>query len=134
MRRRRDSLQDEGNASVDMTSLLDIIFIMLIFFIVTTSFVKEQGFVVGKSAASKAAAKSPTIMIHVDKNGIIYMNNRAVDLALLSAQIEVFTANHPTKAIIFRPHEETNYQQVVDILDRIKPFKRLKISIGIYKP
>ena len=132
MRKHRKVSQSESD--VDMTPMLDIVFIMLIFFIVTTSFVKEQGFIVGKSAASKAAEKSPTIMIHVDKNGIIYMNNRAVDLALLSAQIEVFTANHPTKVIIFRPHEETKYQQVVNILDKLKPFKGLNVSIGIYKP
>lgn len=135
MRRRNKKLPVGKDASVDVTSLLDIIFIMLIFFIVTTSFVKESGFVLKRSADNKSTKKaSTTIMIHINKNGIVYFNNKAVDIIRLPARIEYFIANNSTKNILLRPHEETKYQQVVDVLDQIKPFKRLKISIGIYKP
>jgi len=128
-------VRDEGEAHVDMTPMLDIIFIMLIFFIVTTSFVKENGFAVKKSVDNASANnKSNNIGIHIDEHNIIYFNNTPVDIERLPARIEFFIANNPAKTIIFRPHEDTNYQKVVDVLDQIKPFKRLTISIGTYKP
>ena len=135
MRRRKKPLEPEKDASVDMTSLLDIIFIMLIFFIVTTSFVKDSGFLMKKSAAHKVSDSKPTtIVIDIDQNDIVYFNGKAVDIIRLEARIEYFIANNPTEDILFRPHEETKYQKVVDVLDKIAPFKRLKITMGIYKP
>ena len=135
MRRRKKKLSIEKDASVDVTSLLDIIFIMLIFFIVTTSFVKESGFVVTKSSENKINERtSTTIMIHIDQNGLVYFNHKVVDIIRLPARIEYYIANNPTENILLRPHEEIKYQKVVQVLDQVKPFKRLKISIGIYKP
>ncbi|WDE04142.1 biopolymer transporter ExbD [Thalassomonas viridans] len=135
MRRRKKRSQPEPEAKVDVTSLLDIIFIMLIFFIVTTSFVKESGFLVKKAGTNKATQKEATsIMIHIDQHGIVYFNNKAVDIIRLPARIEYYIANNPTEHILVRPHAETSHQKVVEVLDQISPFKRLKISIGIYKP
>ncbi|NQY65002.1 MAG: biopolymer transporter ExbD [Alteromonadaceae bacterium] len=134
MRRRKNKLLSNDDASVDMTPMLDIVFIMLIFFIVTTSFVKESGFIIDKPKSAKATTKAVNISIHIDQHNIIHFNNRPVDIELLSAQIEFFLAENATKNVLFRPHENTTYQSVVNVLDKIKPFKNLKISIGTYKP
>ncbi len=135
MRRRKQPHIVEKDAGVDMTPMLDIVFILLIFFIVTTSFVKEQGFLVKKSESSKASkAKSDNIMIHIDENNMIYFNTKPVDIERLPARVEYFLANHPTKNIIFRPHKNTNYQKVVEVLDQLQQFKKLKITMGIYNP
>ena len=136
MRRRNKRSFVDKDARVDMTPMLDIIFIMLIFFIVTTSFVKDSGFLVDKEELvdSKSKGKSSNMMIHIDENDMIFFNQRPVDIELLSAQIGSFKANHPTTKILVRPHEQTRYQKVVDVLDQIKPFKELIITIGIYKP
>ncbi|GLX79881.1 biopolymer transporter ExbD [Thalassotalea insulae] len=135
MRRRKQPHIVEKDAGVDMTPMLDIVFILLIFFIVTTSFVKESGFLVKKSESSKASkAKSDNIMIHIDENNIIYFNTKPVDIERLPARVEYFLANHPAKNIIFRPHENTNYQKVVEVLDELKQFDKLKITMGLYKP
>ena len=134
MRRRKANLLPNRDADVDMTPMLDIVFILLIFFIVTTSFVKESGFIVDKSKNQKSTSNAANMSIHIDDNDIIYFNNKPIDIELLSAQIEFFLAENATKSILLRPHEDTKYQKVVDILDKIKPFKSLKISIGTYKP
>ncbi len=135
MRRRKKGIIVEKDAGVDMTPMLDIVFILLIFFIVTTSFVKEKGFVVGKSEASKSTENtSKNIMIHIDENNMVYFNNKPVDIMRLPARVEYFTANNATEIVILRPHEETSYQKVVEVLDQLQQFKRLKITIGIYKP
>ncbi|MEW6983799.1 ExbD/TolR family protein [Colwelliaceae bacterium 6471] len=135
MRRRKQQIFEHEDAKVDVTSLLDIIFIMLIFFIVTTSFVKDKGFLVKKTEANKSVNnKSKSINIHIDRNSTVYFNNKAVDIERIPARIELFLANNQTSDVLLRPHSETNYQKVVEILDQIKPFKRLKVSIGVYKP
>lgn len=135
MRRKNKKREGVNDAHVDMTPMLDIIFILLIFFIVTTSFVKDKGFLVEKVEESQAQASSvKNITIHIDENNTIYFNNKIVDIERIPARVESFISNHPTDKILFRPHKETNYQNVVDVLDQIKPFKRLKINIGIYTP
>ncbi len=135
MRRRKRKLVEGKDAHVDMTPMLDIVFILLIFFIVTTSFVKDSGFLVGKTTSQKSSNNSATnIMIHIDENNIIYFNNKAVDIERLPARVEFFIANNPTDTILLRPHEETRYQLVVDVLDQVKPFEKIKIAIGTYKP
>ena len=135
MARRNKRIDENENAEVDMTPMLDIVFILLIFFIVTTSFVKEQGFLVEKVKATKSPASAQKSMtIHIDENDTIFFNNKMVDIERLPARIEYFTANNPTDRILFRPDKNTNYQKVVEVLDQIKPFSNLKISIGIYKP
>lgn len=135
MRKRKRALHNEEDARVDMTPMLDIIFIMLIFFIVTTSFVKENGFLVKKSEANKSSNnKSTTLSIHISENDIIYFNNKVVDIERLPARIEHFLTEHSTDRILLRPHKDTNYQRVVSVLDQIKPFKSLEISIGTYSP
>jgi len=134
MRRRKQPHIVEKDAGVDMTPMLDIVFILLIFFIVTTSFVKERGFLVKKSESSKASGKkSNNIMIHIDENSIVYFNTKPVDLERLPARVEHFLANHPSKIIILRPHKNTNYQKVVEVLDQLNQFKKLTITMGIYR-
>ena len=131
----RKRIREEEEAAIDMTPMLDIVFIMLIFFIVTTSFVKEAGFLVEKGQAQKATLnQSDNIMIHIDENNFLYFNNKAVDILRLPARVEFFLANHATSTIIFRPHENTDYQRVVEVLDQLKQFKRIKITMGIYNP
>lgn len=135
MRRRKMAKRADKDASVDMTPMLDIIFILLIFFIVTTSFVKDRGFLVKKTEESQSSDNSSKIIsVHIDEHNRIYFNNTLVDIERLPARIEYFTAKHPTEKILVRPHKNTNYQQVVDVLDQIKPFKKLQINIGIYRP
>ncbi len=134
MRKRKLNFFEDKEASVDMTPMLDIVFILLIFFIVTTSFVKEKGFLVGKDEASKqTSAPSENIMIHIDQNDIVYFNNKAVDVIRIPARVEYFTANHATENILLRPHAETNYQKVVEVLDQLQQFRRLQVTMGTYK-
>lgn len=133
--RRNKKILEENDAHVDMTPMLDIVFILLIFFIVTTSFVKENGFLVKKSTANKSQNNSSkNIAIHIDENNIIYFNNTPVDLQRIPARVEYFLAENPTSVILLRPHKNTNYQQVVSVLDKLKPFKRITVSIGLYQP
>src|SRR5690554_7058192 len=100
----RKRFQEEEEAAIDMTPMLDIVFIMLIFFIVTTSFVKEAGIDVNKPDASQAQAKpSANIFIAIRANGEVWMDKRMVDVERVGANIERRSEEH-TSELQSRPH------------------------------
>jgi len=130
MARKRGITQDE-QAEVDMTPMLDIVFIMLIFFIVTTSFVKEEGILINRPDANRNTnSNKPVIMINIDETGNIKFNNKLVDVERIPARIENFLAKHETNSAVVLPHYNTSYDTVVKVLDQIKLFDHLTISIA----
>ncbi|MCJ8320072.1 MAG: biopolymer transporter ExbD [Colwellia sp.] len=128
---RRKKLQSSGQADVDMTPMLDIVFILLIFFIVTTSFVREEGFEINKPQTNNPPSESsPIVFIKTNANNIIYLNGRMIDINNLASGIENFIANNETNNVVLTPNKDTQYEQVVRILDIIKDVGNLTISIG----
>ncbi|WNC71148.1 biopolymer transporter ExbD [Thalassotalea psychrophila] len=123
--------REDEEATIDMTPMLDIVFIMLIFFIVTTSFVKEAGIDVQKPKAANAS-KKPTanIFIAVRENGEIWMDKRVVDVERVSANIEKLLAEQPTDIVIIQADKKAEHGVVVKVMDAIKDAGIDKISIA----
>jgi len=118
-------------AEVDMTPMLDIVFILLIFFIVTTSFVKEEGILVNRPTANTLSEnKSPVLMVNISESGLITLNGKRVDIERLPARIAHFLAKNETLSAVVIPNENTLHNVVVNVLDQIKIFPELTISIG----
>lgn len=127
----RKRIREEDEATIDMTPMLDIVFIMLIFFIVTTSFVKEAGIDVNKPKAAQAQSKpSATIFIAVRANGEVWMDKRPVDIERISANIERLVAESPTDTVIVQADREAKHGVVVKVLDQIKTAGNYTISIA----
>ena len=112
---------NQSDTELDMTPMLDIVFIMLIFFIVTTSFVKEAGIDVNKPEATQATQKpSATIFIAIRANGEVWMDKRPVDVERVSANIERLRAESPTDTIIIQADKEAKHGVVMEVMDQIK--------------
>lgn len=127
--RRRNT--EEHQADVDMTPMLDIVFILLIFFIVTTSFVKELGLEVTKPKANKSPSNaSPTIVVSISDSGIVNFNGKIVDIERLPARIESFLAENITSTAIIIPSTDTRHADVVSVIDQVKTFDQLTIAFG----
>ncbi|WNC69683.1 biopolymer transporter ExbD [Thalassotalea nanhaiensis] len=123
--------REDEEATIDMTPMLDIVFIMLIFFIVTTSFVKEAGIDVQKPKAANASKKpSANIFIAVRENGEIWMDKRVVDVERVSANIEKLLAEQPTDIVIIQADKKAEHGIVVKVMDAIKDAGIDKISIA----
>jgi biopolymer transport protein ExbD len=117
----RKPIREAEQAEIDITPMMDIVFIMLIFFIVTTSFVKEAGIDVNKPEAAQAQKKpSATIFIAIRANGEIWMDKRAVDVERVSANIERLRAESPTDTIIVQADKEAKHGVVMEVMDQIK--------------
>lgn len=124
-------LKNNTNADVDMTPMLDIVFILLIFFIVTTSFVKESGIEITKPKANTTSnIDKPSMVIKITDEGLIHFNNAIVDIERVPSRIESFLANNDTNTVLLLPSKAVTYQTVVAVMDQIKSIPELTIAIG----
>ena len=133
---RKQRFRDDEDAAIDMTPMLDIVFIMLIFFIVTTSFVKEAGIEVlkPKASANNMQQSKGNIFIAIKENGDIHMDKRQVDVERIGANIESLLAEQPTDSIIVQADKNAKHGVVVKVMDAIKSAGQdLKIVIAAEK-
>lgn len=116
--RRKSRAHDE--AEINITPMLDIVFIMLIFFIVTTSFVKEKGLEVSRPSNSPPKEikknKGP-ILVKIDANGNITMKGRMLEAKAVQANLEREKAEKPDSPLIIAAHPDADTNALVTILD-----------------
>ena len=122
---------EEEDAAIDMTPMLDIVFIMLIFFIVTTVFVKEAGIEVNKPEASEAfRPKNANIFIAVTEDGDVWLDKRQVDPDSIRANVERLLTEQPTDYVIIQADVNAKHGLVVKIMDQVKDAGIDKISVA----
>lgn len=116
---RRSSLRDE--AQIDLTSMLDIVFIMLIFFIVTSSFVRESGVEVNRPQASHAVSqKNAGIFVAITAANDIYIDKRIVDAERVQATLEHLLSDQPDASLVIQADEHAYNGTVVTVMDAAK--------------
>ncbi len=116
--RKKHRANDE--AEINITPMLDIVFIMLIFFIVTTSFVQEKGLEVSRpsNAPPKEVKKSKgPIVVKIDSNGNIMMAGRMLERGAVEANLERAKAEKPESPLIIAAHPDAETDALVTILD-----------------
>jgi biopolymer transport protein ExbD len=134
MRRRRDRRKSESE--VNLTPMLDVVFIMLIFFIVTASFVKESGIEISRPGASTAVRKEKgNILIAISANDQIWMNRRQVDPRALRANIERMHAENPQGSVVIQADKEAKTGLLVKVMDaaRSAGVKSVSLAADIVK-
>ena len=126
-KRMRESAQSE----VNMTPMLDVVFIMLIFFIVTASFVKEAGVEVIRPPAKTAISKDKgNILIAITENGQIWIDRRQVDPRNLRANIERLHGENPQGAIVVQADRMSQNHLLVKVMDAAKAAGVNEIAIA----
>jgi len=118
VKRRRRRTDDE--AEINITPMLDIVFIMLIFFIVTTSFVKESGLEVSRpSMAPPTEIKEDRgpIVVKIDSASLIRVNGRILEPRAVQANLEREKAEKPSSPLIVAAHPDADTEALVTILD-----------------
>ena len=118
--RSRQSSEQEGQ--IDLTPMLDVVFIMLIFFIVTSSFVKEPGVEIFKpQAATTEACARGTIIFAVDERGDIYYNKNKLKLDKVLRTAEAAKKEAPQANIVVQVDRETPAYAVEELIDIVRP-------------
>ncbi len=98
--------------------MIDIVFIMLIFFIVTASFVKESGIDVNRPDAVTAERKErASILVAIDENNQVWVDKRPVDVRAVRANIERLRAENPEGGVVIQADTESNNGTLVKVMD-----------------
>lgn len=131
MRRRSNRSTSEQTADIDMTPMLDIVFIMLIFFIVTTSFVKESGIDVNRPTAQTATRKEQgNIIVAIKPNGDVWIDKRQVDIRAVRANVSRLHAEQPLGAVVIAADKQTKVKVLIQVMDQIRLAGIMNASIA----
>ncbi len=118
-------------AVINITSLIDVIFMLLLFFMVTSTFLEQPGIKLELPAAKTEAAAAPQeYVLAVDRQGALFLNRQAVDLAGLEAAIRQALPKMKDAALVLRADREVSHGLVVRVMDRAKRGGVKKLIIG----
>ena len=131
MRNRHSRRQSGAIAEVNMTPLIDMVFILLIFFIVTTSFVKETGVDVSRPSAKTAVKKEKAnILIAIKPNGEVWMDKRMIDIRAVRANVERMHAENPEGSVIILADKESKTGLLIEVMDQARLAGVANVSIA----
>lgn len=129
MRRSRLSSSEENE--IDITPMLDVVFIMLIFFIVTATFVKESGIDVSRPDAKTATKQTRVgILVAINQHNEVWINRREVDLQAVRANIERLKAENPQGGAVIQADKAAQTGVLIEVMDQIRLGGVTQISIA----
>jgi biopolymer transport protein ExbD len=129
--RRNNQAAAEEEAQIDLTPMLDVVFIMLIFFIVTASFIKEAGVEVNRPEASTSQPKdNVNILVAISANNEIWMDQRRIDVRAVRANIERLHAENPKGAVVIQADNKSQTETVAAVLDAAREAGVYDVSLA----
>ena len=118
MRRLRN--KQEEDAKIDITPMLDVVFIMLIFFIVTASFIKESGANVIKPDADTSIKINATILLAIDGNDDVWLDRKKIDPRAVKTNINRLRAENPSVEVVVQADQESTAERVLEVVDALR--------------
>ncbi|MDX1588290.1 MAG: biopolymer transporter ExbD [Oleiphilaceae bacterium] len=129
------SQEAEEEDAIDVTPMLDVVFIMLIFFIVTASFVKESGLEVNRPDAQTAEPQDrANVLVAISPEGDIWINRRKVDPNSVRANIERLHAENPQGSVVIQADKEAATRHLVSVMDAARAAGVTNVSIAAQEP
>ncbi|KPH64227.1 biopolymer transporter ExbD [Pseudoalteromonas porphyrae] len=120
----------QNNAEADMTPMLDIVFILLIFFIVTTSFVKPVGIELQRPVDNPQIDKqSKNARFTIDQSNAVYFSGRLIDLDQVATNLAMFAAKYEITTVQIAANENSTHQTLVTVMNNIKDYNNYPIAL-----
>jgi len=133
MRKHLDDIHvDEEESEINLTPMLDVVFIMLIFFIVTASFIKEAGIDVNRPDAPVTESKpeDANILVLINANDEIWIERRLIDPRAVRANIERMHAENPDGSVVIQANNKSTNKILVEVMDSARLAGVYNISIA----
>ena len=133
MRRgQEDFTQDDEENEINLTPMLDVVFIMLIFFIVTASFIKEAGLDVNRPDApvTETQPEDANILVAISANDEILIDNRLIDPRAVRANIERLHAENPNGSVVIQANKRSTNKMLVTVMDAARQAGVYNISMA----
>lgn len=122
--------QEEIFNDVDMTPLIDMVFILLIFFIISSSFIKDAGIVVERPSAATGQSQNAQVVIAIDSDNILWMEGSSIDIRSLSARVGQLLTQQQDLGIIVAADVNTNAGILVRVLDLCREVGVANVSVA----
>ena len=127
----RKSKRSSRSVFVNVTSFIDVLFVLLLFFMVSTTFVNQPAMSLDLPRAMHSqGTRQPAIIVYIDKNGLIQLNDEPVDDALLDQVLRTRLATSEDKAVVLKADSRVSHGDVVHVLDIIKGAGVVKLTIA----
>ncbi len=121
----------EEEADIDITPMLDVVFIMLIFFIVTSTFVKESGIDVNRPQAATAVKKAKAnILIAIDAHDNIWIDRRQIDVRSVRPNIERLHAENPQGSVVIQADKDSRTNTLIQVMDAARQAGVYNVAIA----
>lgn len=121
----------DEEADIDITPMLDVVFIMLIFFIVTSTFVKESGIDVNRPQAATAVKKAKAnILIAIDAHDNIWIDRRQIDIRSVRPNIERLHAENPQGSVVIQADRDSRTNTLIQVMDASRQAGVYNVSIA----
>lgn len=125
------SNQDQEETEINLTPMLDVVFIMLIFFIVTATFIKEAGIEVNRPDAQTAnPQEQANILIAISARNEVWIDRRPVNINAVRANIERLHAENPKGSVVIQADKESNTDTLIQVMDASREAGVYNISIA----
>jgi len=123
--------EQEESEEINMTPMLDVVFILLLFFIVTASFVKESGIDVNRPEAATAVKKDrANILVAISDKGEIWINKRRIDVRAVQANIERLKAENPQGTVVIQADKKSTTDTLIKVMDAARAAGVYDVSIA----
>ena len=117
-------------AELNLTPLIDMIFILIIFFMVTASFVRESGIEVERPVANTSESKAPSVIVGIDAGNIVWIENQPIDIRSVRAWMARFLAEAPEGIVVIAADTMTRSGILVQVLDACREAGVKNVSVA----
>ncbi len=132
MSSRNKSAEDDVGA-IDLTPMLDVVFIMLIFFIVTATFIKEPGVEVERPDATTSEIKNAKMLVAIDAEDKVWIDKNEIDPQFVKNQIELLLAENPKSPLIIQADSKSSIKILNDVAQAARELGIVDVSIAATK-
>ena len=131
MRRSLISQAVEEAEEPNITPMLDVVFILLIFFIVTANFIKDPGLEINRPDSETAEiTENAAILIAIGPTGEIYMDGRRIDVRQVKANVIRLMAENPQGAVVMQADKKATAEKIIAVMDEVREAGVIDISIA----
>lgn len=124
----------ESDNQIDIAPMIDVVFILLIFFMVTTTFVKDMKLELDRpSAASASSASSKSVRLFIDKNGDTYLDGEPVRLWLIQSKLRELLATSTSKTVLVVTDEGVPSGKLVEVIDQARMSGAQSVAVATEK-
>lgn len=121
--------------SIDMTPMIDMVFILLIFFAVSTSFVKDMRVNLERpSAATGSVASTKSVRVYIDREGVIYLNEQAVKTWMLQSLVREALAVSSSQAVLVIADAKTPTDTLIEVVDQCRLAGATDVGVATEQP